>query len=76
MKDNSLGIWLIALFGVSGLAVLLLAWLWPGLAAERVPATIAGTVGLGMAVVRTLLLRQSLNSGRQEPVKVQAADRS
>ena len=29
MRDRSLGIWLAALFAIPGLAVLMLAWLWP-----------------------------------------------
>ena len=59
MKDKSLGIWLIVMFGVSGVAVIALAWLWPTLQSDRIVATLTGLVGIGIAVIRALALRQS-----------------
>jgi len=64
MKDKSLGIWLVVMFGVSGVAVIALAWLWPALQSERFMATIAGFVGVAIAVVRALTLRQSTEEKR------------
>ena len=74
MKDRALGIWLIVMFGVSGLAVL--SWLWPALAADRLSATAAGGFGLAVAGLRAMMLRQSGgdNSGRRMPVNVEVED--
>jgi len=47
------------MFGVSGLAVITLAWLWPTLQSDRIVATLTGLVGIGIAVIRALTLRQS-----------------
>jgi hypothetical protein len=58
MKDRSLGIWLMVLFGVSGLAVTTLAWSLPTLAQDRIGATIVGLAGIVVAVVRGLMLRK------------------
>ena len=57
-EDKSLGIWLIALFGISGMAVIMLAWLWPALTSERIVATFVGSVGLFMALTRILMLKR------------------
>ncbi len=64
MKDKSLGIWLIVMFGLSGTAMIVLAWLWPALQSERITATIAGFLGVGIATVRALILRQSTDKKR------------
>lgn len=78
MKDKSLGIWLIILFGASGLAVILLAWFWPTLQPERITATLAGMFGVAIATVRALLFRQSPINGDAEhtSAKVEVDDRS
>jgi len=70
MKDKSLGIWLIVMFGVSGLAVIALAWLWPTLQSDRIVATFTGLMGVTVAVIRALTLRQSL-ADKQVPVEVE-----
>ena len=57
-EDKSLGIWLIALFGISGMAVIMLAWLWPALTSERIVATFVGSVGLFMALTMILMLKR------------------
>lgn len=59
MQDRSLSVLLMLLFGVSGLAITMLGWLWPALASERVAATVAGSVGLLIGCNRGLTLRQS-----------------
>ena len=78
MRDKSLGIWLIAMFGISGTAVIILAWLWPAPQSERIVATLTGTVGLLVALIHVLLLRQSMTSknDKQIPVKVGIKDKS
>jgi hypothetical protein len=58
MRDKSLIIWLIVLFGISGIAVLMLAWLWPILESERILATFVGSAGLFMAITRILMLKR------------------
>jgi hypothetical protein len=78
MKDKSLDIWLMVLFGASGMAVIALAWLWPVLASERVAATIAGFVGLLVAFSRAFMLRQSAASahGKNFPAAAKLENRS
>jgi hypothetical protein len=71
MKDKSLGILLTALFGMSGLAVITLAWLWPTLESERFMATMAGSLGILIATSQTLRLRRSSETERKRiPVEV------
>ena len=77
MRDKSTGIWLIILFGISGIAVLMLAWLWPILESERIPAIFAGSAGLFIALTRLLMLKRSSGVTYDEhvPVKVDIEDR-
>ena len=72
MKDKSLDIWLIMLFGISGIAVLLLAWLWPTLESERIMATFAGSAGLFVALVRALMLKRLPVTTDNEPTMIKA----
>ncbi len=71
MKDKSLGIWMIVMFGLSGTAMIALAWLWPTLQSERITATIAGFVGVTIAVTRALTLRQPTDK-KQVTVEVES----
>ena len=59
MKDKSLGIWMIVMFGVSGLAVIALAWFLPSLQPDRITATFAGSFGVFIATIRAFTLKQS-----------------
>jgi len=59
MGDKSLSIFLMVLFGISGIAILMLAWLWQMPASERILATLIGSTGLFVALSRGLLLRSS-----------------
>jgi len=70
MKDKSLDIWLIVLFGISGMAVLLLGWLWSTLESERVTATLTGSVGLFVASTRALMLKRSSGGADDEPTGI------
>jgi ABC-type transporter Mla subunit MlaD len=58
MEDRSLGVWLMVIFGVSGVAAVVLAWLLPSLQSDRIPATIVGLAGIGVAIFRGLMLRK------------------
>ena len=77
MRDKSLDIWLIMLFGISGIAVLLLAWLWPTLESERIMATFAGFAGLFVALIRALMLKRLTVTTDNEStmIKVETEDR-
>ena len=60
MKDRSLDIMLIIVFGISGIVVTLMAWLWPAMESERITATLAGMLGLFIGLVRYIGLRRSI----------------
>lgn len=60
MKDRSLNITLIIVFGISGITMTLLAWLWPALESERITATLAGMLGMFIGLVRYIGLRKSI----------------
>lgn len=70
MKDRSLGIFLMAIFGILGTAILMLAWLWPMPASERIMAAFIGSTGLLMALTRALLLRSIRTGADGEHVAV------
>jgi hypothetical protein len=76
MKDRSLSLFLIFFFGLTGLAVVLVAWLQPGLASDRIAATVAGSVGLVVSLARAFTLRQPEDEAGQEhaTVEVEAKD--
>ena len=78
MKDKSLGIMLIVLFGISGIAVLLLGWLWPTLESERITATFAGSAGLLVASIEVLILKRSSATTVDDkvPTRVEIDDKS
>ena len=57
MKDIPLSIALIVAFGISGLAMLVLAWLQPMAGSEKVTALFIGSVGILVALIRALLLK-------------------
>ncbi len=76
MRDKSLTIWLIIVFGIPGIAVLMLAWLWPVLESERSMAFFVGSAGLLVALIQMLALKRSpaRTDNGQVPVKVEAED--
>ena len=59
MRDRSLGILLMVLFGISGIAILTLAWLRPMPELERVTATFIGSFGLFVALSRITLFKSA-----------------
>ena len=79
IRDKSLGIFLMVLFGISGMAVLMLAWLWPILESERIMATFVGSAGLFMAITRVLMLKRSpgrIIDDEHVQVKVEVEEKS
>ena len=70
MKDKSLGIFLVVLFGISGIAILILAWLQPMMTSERILTTFIGLGGLFIALTRTWLFK----SHRQRKGSIQTRD--
>ena len=78
MKDKSLGIWLAVLFAIPGIAVLMLAWLWPALVADKIAASFVGSAGILIASIQVLRLKHSPGRLDGEPttIQVEAEDRS
>ena len=77
MRDKSLGILLMVLFGISGITVLVLAWLWPMPGTERILTTFIGAFGLCVALSRMPLLKSAKPRADAEQViiKVEAEDK-
>ena len=73
MKDKSLGIFLMALFGISGMSILLLAWLWPMPASERVLTAFIGSVGLVVALSRVRWLKSPQGRAGADEVMIKVA---
>ena len=59
MRDKSLGIGLMVSFGISAIAILVLAWLRPMPGLERALTTFIGTLGLLVALSRVPLLKSA-----------------
>jgi len=51
MRDKSLSILLMALFGMTGVAIILLTWLRPMSGPERIVDTVVGSLGLVVAII-------------------------
>ena len=75
MIDKSLGIFLMVLFGISSIAVLILAWVWPMLSSERILATVIGTAGLFVVLIRARLLKSLQDKTDTEQVPVEVEDK-
>ena len=64
MRDKTLDIFLIVLFGLGGIAILILAWVQPMQVSERIFTTIVGSIGPFWVLIRAPLLRSiSANMG-------------
>lgn len=57
MIDKSLSIFLMIIFGMSGITILTLAWLEPLPASERIMTTLIGSIGLFVSFTRALQIR-------------------
>lgn len=69
-EKKSHSIFLPVLFGVLGLIVLILAWLWPVSASDRITAILVGSAGLFGALVRIPRLRRSPGRSDDKPSPV------
>ena len=76
MKDRSIGIWLIVMFGVSGLVILMLTWLWPTLVTDKPMATLAGVIGIAIAVIQALIIRHGSVAKNSEQLTVEVENES
>ena len=72
MKDKSLDILLVVLFGLSGMTILTLAWVQPMVISERILTTIIGSIGLIVSLTKWFMLKSALarESTRQVLVEV------
>jgi hypothetical protein len=77
-EDKSLGILLILLFGISGIAIIMLAWLWAALTSGKIVATLVGSAGLFIALTRIFMLKRfSVKADKERiPVKVKTESNS
>jgi drug/metabolite transporter (DMT)-like permease len=76
MKDKSLEIWITALFGFTGLAVILLTWFGPALESNRIAGTLIGLTGLVIALLKYIGLRKILREENEKvTVEVEARNR-
>ena len=69
-EEKSNGMFLPVLFGAMGLIVLMLAWLWPVLAADRIPAILVGSASVIGALLRIPAARRSANRSDDKEVTV------
>ena len=78
MRDKSLDIFLMLLFGISGVAILMLAWLQPMVVPERILTTFIGSVGLLVAVIRAPRLKSGKDRTDDASVlaEVEVADKT
>ena len=70
MRDKSLDIFLMVLFGLGGMTILILAWAQPMPLPERILTTSVGSIGLFGVLIRALLLmsvRSETNVGKGPP---------
>ena len=75
-KDRSLGMLLMALFGISGTFILIFTWLQPMPGMERVLSTILGAIGLGVALSQVPRMRipKAVAQTEAVPVKSETGD--
>ena len=62
MMDKSLSIFLIVLIGISGIAIVLLAWIQPIPMHDRIFTTFVGSMGIVAVSIRALTLRSTLTN--------------
>ena len=77
MKDKSLDILLVVLFGLSGMTILTLAWVQPMVISERILTAIIGSIGLIVSLSKWLMLKSALarENTRQVFVEVGVKDK-
>ena len=57
MTDKGLDRLIYAIFGIGGMAILILAWVRPMTLSERIPVIFIGSIGFIYALIRALLSR-------------------
>jgi hypothetical protein len=62
MRDKGLRVFLIVLFGIGGIAILILAWSRAMPLHERILTSSVGVIGLSWVLIQAILLR-SVRSG-------------
>jgi hypothetical protein len=60
--DNSLRKIMTGLFGISGIGIVLLAWLRPMSGSERILSTIIGLIGLSVAIGLSMLVKNKVGT--------------
>ena len=55
MRDKSLDIFLMVIFGVGGITILILAWAQPMHLTDRILSTFIGSIGVAWILIRTVL---------------------
>ena len=76
MKDKSLEIMLMAVFGITGLTITMMAWLWPAMEAQRIMATLVGLGGILTAVYKYIGLKKLARRGDERiVVRVEASEK-
>ena len=59
MMDKKMSIFLMVVFGVSGIGVTALAWLCPSLQLDKVQASLAGLIGIAFLIFQSVRLKRS-----------------
>ncbi len=75
MKDKSMEVFLAVLFGILGLAVIVLAWVRPMPESERILTTLIGSIGLLLALGRGLFLKTTRQETEVEHVLVRTKEK-
>lgn len=76
MKDKSLEIMLMTVFGITGLTITMMAWLWPAMEAQRIMATLVGLAGILTAVYKYIGLRKLARQGDERiAVRLEASEK-
>lgn len=76
MKDKSLEISLIVIFGISGMSVTLLAWLWAGMESQRIMGTLVGLAGVTIAFFKYMSLKKFCRmEAKRVTVEVEAGNK-
>ena len=72
MRDLASNMFLTVFFGLTGMAILILAWIQPMPVSERILSTSAGAVGPLVALIRALMLKFARTSTNAAPIPVEA----
>ncbi|MCH8865098.1 MAG: hypothetical protein IIB13_07050 [Chloroflexi bacterium] len=75
MKDKSMEVFLVVLFGILGLAIIVLAWVRPMPDSERILTTLIGSIGLLLALGQGLFLKTNRQETEVEYVLVRTKEK-